>query len=217
MQFISIEGNIGSGKSTIVNLLKEKFSNNSEIIFLEEPIYEWNDITDLEGTTILTKFYEDQKSYSFAFQMMAYISRLNMIKNIIKENKYKIIITERCLNTDRYVFAKMLYDFKNINEIEYNIYLKWFNSFLDIYPENTLNKIIYLKTSPEVCYFRVNKRNRTGENNISLEYLQNCHLYHENMIKILDNILNINSNIDIEQNNNIIEEWYSKISDFIYS
>jgi len=216
MQFISIEGNIGAGKSTIVNLLKEKFSNNSEIIFLEEPISEWNDIKDLEGKTILTKFYEDQKSYSFSFQMMAYISRLNMIKNIIKQNKYKIIITERCLNTDRYVFAKMLYDSKNINEIEYNIYLKWFNSFLDIYPEDTLNKIIYLKTSPEICYSRVNKRNRTGENNISLEYLQNCHLYHEDMMKVLDNILDIDSNIDIEKNNDIIEEWYNKINNFIY-
>lgn len=216
MQFISIEGNIGAGKSTIVNLLKEKFSNNSDIIFLEEPISEWNDIKDLEGNTILTKFYEDQKSYSFSFQMMAYISRLNMIKNIIKENKYKIIITERCLNTDRFVFAKMLYDSKNINEIEYNIYLKWFNSFLDIYPENTLNKIIYLKTSPEICYSRVNKRNRTGENNISIEYLQNCHSYHEDMMKILDNILNIDSNIDIEKNNYIIEEWYNKINNFIY-
>ena len=216
MQFISIEGNIGAGKSTIVNLLKEKFSNNSDIIFLEEPISEWNDIKDLEGNTILTKFYEDQKSYSFSFQMMAYISRLNMIKNIIKENKYKIIITERCLNTDRFVFAKMLYDSKNINEIEYNIYLKWFNSFLDIYPENTLNKIIYLKTSPEICYSRVNKRNRTGENNISIEYLQNCHSYHEDMMKILDNILNIDSNIDIEKNNDIIEEWYNKINNFIY-
>jgi len=215
MQFISIEGNIGAGKSTIVNLLKEKFSNNSEIVFLEEPISEWNDIKDSDGTTILTKFYEDQKSYSFSFQMMAYISRLNMIKNIIKENKYKIIITERCLNTDRFVFAKMLYDSKNINEIEYNIYLKWFNSFLDIYPENTLNKIIYLKTSPEICYSRVNKRNRTGENNISLEYLQNCHLYHEDMIKILDNILYIDSNIDIEKNNDIVEEWYNKINSFI--
>jgi deoxyadenosine/deoxycytidine kinase len=111
----------------------------------------------------------------------------------------------------------MLYDSKNINEIEYNIYLKWFNSFLDIYPENTINKIIYLKTSPEVCYTRVNKRNRIGENNISLEYLENCHSYHENMISILDNILNINSDVDIEQNNNIIDEWYNKISNFIYS
>jgi deoxyadenosine/deoxycytidine kinase len=215
MQVISIEGNIGSGKSTIINILKEKFLNNPEIVFLQEPVLEWNDIKDKNGINILTKFYEEQEKYSFAFQMMAYISRLNIIKNIIKENKYKIIITERCLNTDRYVFAKMLYDSGKLNEIEYKIYLNWFDSFLDIFPEKTQNKIIYLKTSPNICFERVNRRNREGESNISLEYLENCHLYHENMIENLDNILYIDSNINIK--NNILDEWYNKINNFIYN
>ena len=105
-QIISIDGNIGSGKSTIVQKLKEYFQKqNKNIIFLQEPINEWDKIKDKNGITILEKFYQNQEKYSFAFQMMAYISRLSLLKKTIEENSDAIIITERCLNTDSYVFA----------------------------------------------------------------------------------------------------------------
>jgi thymidylate kinase len=45
-QIISIEGNIGSGKSTILNSLKEHFNNNPKIVFLQEPVAEWDKIRD---------------------------------------------------------------------------------------------------------------------------------------------------------------------------
>ena len=72
-QIITIEGNIGSGKSTLLAHLKEKYENNTNIIFLREPVDEWECIKDKEGVTMLEKFYSDQKTYSFSFQMMAYI------------------------------------------------------------------------------------------------------------------------------------------------
>ena len=77
---LSIEGNIGSGKSTIIDYLKKKYNKdniNNEIVFLPEPVDEWETIKDEENNTILQKFYADQKKYSFTFQIMAYISRLN--------------------------------------------------------------------------------------------------------------------------------------------
>jgi deoxyadenosine/deoxycytidine kinase len=212
-QIISIEGNIGSGKSTILQHLKECFKTTENIIFLEEPVDIWETIKDENGTTILTKFYENQEKYSFAFQMMAYISRLSILKNTIKENPNAIIITERCLNTDRYVFAKMLYDNKKIEEIEYQIYLKWFDEFCDIIQNS---KMIYMKTNPEICYERIAKRNRTGESNISIDYLNGCHHYHEEMIKKINySILEINSNIDTDINKDIINKWYEEIKNFI--
>ena len=107
-KIISIEGNIGSGKSTILKSLKKHLCNNNNIIFIQEPVDQWENIKDKEGNTILKKFYENQKEYSFAFQMMAYISRLSVLKIAIENNPEAIIITERCLNTDRFVFAKML-------------------------------------------------------------------------------------------------------------
>jgi len=214
-QIISIEGNIGSGKSTILKHLKEYFKTTENIIFLQEPVDIWETIKDENGVTILSKFYENQEKYSFAFQMMAYISRLSLLKNTIKENPTAIIITERCLNTDRYVFAKMLYDSKKIEEIEYQIYLKWFDEFCDIIQNS---KMIYMKTNPEICYERIAKRNRTGESNISMDYLNGCHHYHEEMIKKINyTILEIDSNIDTDINKDIINKWYEEIQQFIQS
>ena len=56
----SIEGNIGSGKSTIIKFLKEHFKNNDNIIFLLEPVDEWNTICD-NDKTIIEKYYQDKK------------------------------------------------------------------------------------------------------------------------------------------------------------
>ena len=75
MKFIfSIEGNIGSGKSSYVKFLKEKYKKISglQVIYLPEPVKSWEKIKDeTTGENIIEKFYKDQKKYSFAFQMMA--------------------------------------------------------------------------------------------------------------------------------------------------
>jgi len=78
---ISIEGNIGSGKSTLLEELIKiyKVTPSKKIVFLKEPVDEWEKIKDENGLTMLTKFYSDQEKYSFPFQMMAYISRLELL------------------------------------------------------------------------------------------------------------------------------------------
>ena len=58
VQIISIEGNIGSGKSTFVDYLKQNYKQDN-IIYLQEPNDEWNKIKDDDGITILEKFYEN--------------------------------------------------------------------------------------------------------------------------------------------------------------
>jgi deoxycitidine kinase/deoxyguanosine kinase len=67
MTLISIEGNIGAGKSTLIETLKTRFPN---VVFVDEPVDVWSTVTDKDGTTILEKYYADQKRYAFAFQMM---------------------------------------------------------------------------------------------------------------------------------------------------
>ena len=210
---VSVDGNIGSGKSTILRILKEKFSMYNNIIFLQEPVDQWEEIKDKNGVTILTKFYENQEKYSFAFQMMAYISRLSLLKETTEKYPNSIIITERCLDTDRHVFAKMLYDSGKIEDIEYQIYLKWFDNFID---DKQTKKIIYLKTDPDICFYRIAKRNRTGESNISIEYLEECHKYHEVMIdETLCEKLIIDGNVDREENNDIVNLWIDQIKNFL--
>ena len=211
---LSIEGNIGSGKSTIIEHLKDNYKDEN-IIFLPEPVDEWENIKDKDNNSVLQNFYADQKKYSFAFQMMAYISRLNLLRNTIKNNPNKIIISERSLFTDKYVFAKMLYDSDNMNEIEYKIYNNWFSSFLDLAP---VSKMIYLKTDPKISFERISIRNREGENNIPFEYIKNCHTYHNNMYeKINFEKKIIDCTNDFNKDSNYFDSISKDIIDFAYN
>jgi deoxyadenosine/deoxycytidine kinase len=203
IRIVSIEGNIGSGKSTLLLKLREHFKNDIKIVFVDEPVSEWETIIDpSDGENIIQKFYKDQEKYSFSFQMMAYISRLSLLKKTIENNNNCVIITERSLFTDKYVFAKMLYDDNKIENINYQIYLKWFDTFVNDFP---IDYFIYVDTISTNCFTRIMKRSRTGESNIPLEYLQTCHNYHQEMLNILNNVLYINGNMDINENPSHIE------------
>lgn len=177
-KFVTIQGNIGAGKSTLVSNIQKLTSTLStplKIVSLQEPIDEWRTIRDKDGVDILTLFYKDQEKYSFPFQMMTYISRLDILKNALINSGANIIISERSLSTDKNIFCKMLHDQGKISDVEFQIYNKWFDSFQkDIPKEN----VVYLRSSPYVAAKRIEKRSREGEN-IDFDYLSECHHYHE--------------------------------------
>lgn len=225
---VSIEGNIGSGKSTLLETLKTIFKENGNIVFLREPVNEWEKIKDKDGNTMLQKFYANQQEYSFAFQMMAYISRLAILRESVRDimgkihkqsscenNKY-IIITERSLYTDKYVFAKMLYDQGKIEDVKYQIYLNWFDEFAKDFP---VNDVIYVNTDPEKCYERIHKRARIGEEVIPVAYLKSCHDYHNSFLDETTGIkttqLVLNGNVDIFENSHIVDSWIISIMEFL--
>jgi len=207
LQILSIEGNIGSGKSTVINTLKQLY-NNDKIYFLEEPVSEWNQIVDVKGKNIIEKFYEDQNKYSFPFQIMAYISRLSMLKkaiNYCKEHDIYMIVCERSLQTDKNVFCKMLYDMNKIEDVNFQIYNKWFDEFINEIPTCYF---IYIKTCPTIANERVLKRNRKGET-INLEYLELCSKYHDNWL------LNNTKRSIIIDGNQTCDITYNKINDIL--
>lgn len=211
---ISIEGNIGTGKSTLIEKVQTYFNEtypDVKIIYIPEPVDVWTSVTDTNGMTILEKYYGDQHKYAFPFQMMAYISRLSIIRKALKEER-GIIIMERSIFTDCEVFAKMLYDDGKIEEIEYNIYMKWFNEFIGDLP-NIWH--IYIQADPTVSAGRVVKRGRQGEI-IPLSYLEKCHDYHENWLlkQQVSPVLLLDGNV--EMNTDAYTDWLEKIADFIH-
>lgn len=207
----SVDGNIGSGKSTLVEMLKTRFKDDPKYYFLEEPVHIWETIKDSSGKTILSKFYEDQKKYSFSFQMMAYISRISILKRAIKDNPGKIFISERSVLTDRNIFAQMLYDAGKIEDVEIQIYQKWFDEFVEEMP---ITGIIYVKTLPETAHTRVLKRARSGET-IPLSYLKQCHEYHEKWLDTFDNKLVLDADDNKEMREEDYIEWFKQIENFV--
>lgn len=212
----SLEGNIGSGKSTILRGLKRLLRTNNSIIFLLEPVDQWDQIKDKNNVGILEKFYGDQERYAFSFQMMAYISRLALLKKTIRENPGCHIVTERSISTDKNVFAKMLHEDNKIEEINYQIYLKWFDEFVE---EAKIDGIIYIRATGETCFERVKKRSRTGESNIPVEYLTRCGEKHDdwilNQYRESKLVIDVNSNTDEAPFK--MNEWLEHISRFIHN
>jgi len=218
-KIISIDGNIGSGKTTLLNFLEQNLpttsylNNVKKFVFLREPVDEWEKIRDSSGTTILQKFYADQSNYAFSFQIMAYISRLALLKDTItqlEDPENTIIITERSLFTDKCVFAKMLYDSGKIEEIDFNIYMMWFDTFVKDYP---IYSIIYIDAKPEICFERIAKRSRIGEDNIPLDYLVKCDEYHKQMIVdgFFEKCLVLDENMYMNENTGLKEKWVNLV------
>jgi deoxyadenosine/deoxycytidine kinase len=115
----------------------------------------------------------------------------------------------------------MLYDSNIMDHIEYTIYMKWFDEFIDY---TKLTGLIYIETTPEVCADRIMQRSRTGEEQIPLSYLASCHDYHNNwLIKnnkidtlVLDGIKESDTHNDniINYISNIIPTYKNVYSDY---
>ena len=211
-----IEGNIGCGKTTLVEKFEEWTKNNSPgDKILKEPVDNWLNTKDSTGKSILEYYYDDQKRYAFPFQMNAFISRVEDINNIKKTTRGNIFI-ERSVYTDKKVFTELNYEIENISEIEYIIYNNWFNVLstkFNLKPRG----VIYLKSSPETCFERIKKRNRTGESSIPLDYLQKIHDKHEVWLNNEDiPVLIINADENYIDNKKRMNEIFEQIMSFAF-
>jgi deoxyadenosine/deoxycytidine kinase len=232
---VSFDGNIGSGKSTTCYEYEQYLKNGmksaadaadavdepifptivsfeEEVCFVDEPVALWNQICDKDGVNILTNLYKDIRANAFKFQMMAYISRLSLLRKAVKNPKIKLIITERSVETDRNVFAKMLYDAGDISHDEFQIYSLWFDEFLIDVP---LSGIVYINASPSVCIERIGKRARAGET-IQSDYIQRCHEYHETWIRAKTcALLELPADEDIIGTPRLLSKRMESITEFI--
>ena len=93
-----IEGNIGSGKTTLINKLREK--EKYEVI--EEPVNQWLSIKGDSNKNLLGLFYEDPQRYAYLFQTMVFKTRL---QSLDKPQEKDIRFSERSIWTDKYVFG----------------------------------------------------------------------------------------------------------------
>jgi deoxyadenosine/deoxycytidine kinase len=185
-----IEGNIGSGKTTLINILKN--FNNFEVI--EEPVNLWLNLKGDDNKNILQEFYEDPERYAYIFQTMVFKTRLNSIDHLQDKD---IRFSERSIWTDKYVFGISCIESKKMNKLEaecYNYWFDWLEEKFNPQPDG----IIYIKTTPQKCLERIEKRGRSEEATIPLAYLEELDSRHN---KWLENwtktpVLIINNDLD---------------------
>jgi len=170
---IFIEGNIGAGKTTLINefVKKKKYFTG-----YQENIKRWMELG------LLQKSYIDPKNGLLIFQLYILFDKLCRIQH---DGKNKII--ERSGLADRLVFLELAIQNKLISsndvDIYDDLYKKMLNKF-DLY-KNAI--FIYLDVNPEICYQRLLKRNRNIESKIvDIDYLKNIDkFYRNNLIPFL--------------------------------
>jgi len=216
---LSLEGNIGAGKSTLLSNLQKHYENNKDVVFMCEPVDLWEKIKDKEGNNMLAKFYSNPVKYSFSFQIMAYTTRLHMLKKTLHDHpSCKLLICERSLEADKHIFANMLHDDGIMEDVNYQIYQAYFSEYEDLF---RLNGLIYVRADPSTCYERVCKRNRNGENTIEQDYLKKCHDYHENWLmknnELPSLVLDVNKHIHFDEKNQdeTMISWMKQVDEFI--
>lgn len=175
----SLEGNIGAGKSTLLKKLETtRFAKDHIILY--EPVDEWLNLRP-EGPNTMSlfeKYYTDKKRYGFMFQMYALQTRIEHLSKTIKENPEKIIICERTHFTDSEIFAKMLAKDNIMDASEYFVYQCWSDHCKKLMSD-VVKGVIYLRADPPTCMTRIAKRNRNGEDSISVHYIKTLHTLHD--------------------------------------
>ncbi len=212
-----LEGNIGAGKSTFINLLGKYLPT---IQALPEPKDNWT--KTVYGQSLLANFYSNPQRWAYTMETLTMICRAQQhIK--LQKKRGKPIIIERSLYSGHYCFALNGYESGFFSKIEWEIYNKWVDFIINKQcqpPEG----FIYLKVKPEICMQRIKKRNRISEKDISLEYLKQIDKHHdkfllekENVFKNIKKIpvLTLHCNEDFLSNDQVMQKHVFMIKNFI--
>jgi deoxyadenosine/deoxycytidine kinase len=194
MTIYTIDGNIGCGKTSVLNYL-HKYKN---IQIDLEPVEKWK--------TFLDNIYLSKTGY-FNFQIKVWLDRAW----IQEKDSKSIILMERSPFFIKNTFNKNDYNNNNINEDEFNVINEMYNKTDNIWKSNLY---IYLRSSPKKCLERIQYRGRNNEMDISLDYIINIHNLHEETYKIaLDKKLDIIViDVDNKSINEIADEIFSLIN-----
>jgi deoxyadenosine/deoxycytidine kinase len=218
--FLSVEGNIGAGKSTFLNKVRDSL----DCSLLWEPCHEWQDIG---GLNLLDEFYKDIKRWAYSFQLYAFLTRIEAIEKKLNDQRDSgdFFIAERSIFADRYVFAQVCYEIGNMSQLEWNMYCKWFDWTLMRKAKRVLpSGLIYLKVDPLVSCERIKYRGRSEEKDIPFDYLQSLDNYHDEWLiqkkglhtQIKDiPVLVLDCNEEFENNEKVWNNMLDKLIKFI--
>jgi deoxyadenosine/deoxycytidine kinase len=187
-KYFFIEGNVGSGKTFVIELLR-LYLKSYNIIFKEEPVSKWRKVG------IFGEYYKNPSRWGLSFQMYILMSKLSRLKQTSG-----LTLMERSGFSDYYVFVKQMYKDKILTKMELVMYEEVFHTLMNAFEINKNAKYIYIRTDPETCLERIKKRDRKEERDcIPIELLKKWHKNHEeNLIpylkKIGKNILIIDNN-----------------------
>jgi len=153
LNYVAFEGNIGAGKTTLVNKISEDF--NAKMLlerFADNPF--------------LPKFYKDQNRYAFPLEMSFVADRYKQLS----EDLAQLDLFKDFLVADYHIFKSLIFAKVTLAEDEYRLYKNLFDIIYREMPKPDL--YVYLYQNPERLLKNIKKRGRSYEQEISSEYLE---------------------------------------------
>ncbi len=151
-QFITIEGNIGAGKTSLAKMLAEDY--NAELI-LEE----------FADNPFLPKFYEDPDKYAFPLELFFMAERYQQLQDTLQQELFQNVLISDYLFSKSQIFAQ-----NNLGAHEFDLYMRLFRFIYAQMPKPDI--ILYLHTTIPYLKRNIAERGRAYEQGISEEYLK---------------------------------------------
>lgn len=164
-KYIVVAGNIGVGKSTLVNLLCRRLG--------WDPFYE-----PVTENPYLADFYQDMNTWGFHSQIFFLAHRLQIQHAILKHPGS--VIQDRSIYEDAEIFAANLFYQGHLSKRDYDTYLALYQGMNDFLPPPDL--VIYLQASVQTLLQRISQRSRNYEQSISADYLSQLNLLYQDWI-----------------------------------
>ncbi|MBO5716535.1 MAG: deoxynucleoside kinase [Alistipes sp.] len=164
--YIAIAGNIGSGKTTLTEILTKRYGAKAYYENLANPY--------------ISDFYEDMGRWSFHLQLWFLGSRIQQTLEMLADGSENIV-QDRTIYEDAHIFANNLHAMGLMASRDFETYMKMFNIEQDLLPKPDV--LIYLKASVPTLISQIKMRGREYEQNIDEEYLSRLNDKYNNWIE----------------------------------
>ena len=153
--YIAIAGNIGSGKTTLTEILTERYGAKAYYEDLANPY--------------INDFYEDMGRWSFHLQLWFLGSRIQQTLTMLADGSDNVV-QDRTIYEDAHIFADNLHSMGLMASRDFDTYMKMFNIEQSLLPKPDV--LIYLKASVPTLISQIKMRGRDYEKNIDEDYLK---------------------------------------------